>query len=151
MPSRPRRVVLRSRAPRRASGAEWIPAAGPAPADHADPDEAAPGLTLSTSTDVEAARAALRHALLELDRSASSARADERDACECRAYARDEVQAAAGAYARALRREGVGLPAALLTVRLTVTQEAADRLPHAVYAAVQRDATQCCLEAFYPH
>lgn len=75
----------------------------------------------------------------------------ERAAWEDREVGRDQVHAAAGAYARALRREGAGLPAALLTVRVIVAQEASGRLPRAVYTSVQRDAARCCLEAFYAH
>ncbi len=66
----------------------------------------------------------------------------------------DCVYAAAGAYARALRREGVGLPAALVAVRVTVDAALARDaafLPLAAFAAVQRDAARCCLEAFYAH
>jgi hypothetical protein len=66
----------------------------------------------------------------------------------------DCVYAAAGAYARALRREGVGLPAALVAVRETVDAALARDavfLPLAAFAAVQRDAARCCLEAFYAH
>ncbi len=71
-------------------------------------------------------------------------------AWEARKSAHDRVHVAAGAYARALRREGVGLPAALAAVHAVVAGSAA-RLPAAPHAAVQRDATRCCLEAFYAH
>jgi hypothetical protein len=80
--------------------------------------------------------------------------AAERDAWEARVFARDRghdrVYAAAGDYARALRREGVGLPAVLAAVRATVADDAL-WLSAAAHAAVQRDAAQCCLEAFYAH
>ncbi|GJG87322.1 hypothetical protein tb265_25030 [Gemmatimonadetes bacterium T265] len=78
----------------------------------------------------------------------------ERDAWEAREFARDlayeRAYTAAGAYARALRREGVGLPAALVAVRATVADDALC-LPTTAHAAVQRDAARCCLEAFYAH
>ena len=80
----------------------------------------------------------------------SAAERDASDASEAREGARDRVYAAAGAYALALRREGVGLPAALVAVRTTVAADAAG-LPWSAHAAMQRDAARCCLEAFYAH
>jgi hypothetical protein len=68
--------------------------------------------------------------------------------------ARDRVYAAAGVYARALRREGVGLPAALVAVRATVVAAVAldgVDLPPGPLDALQRAAARCCLEAFYAH
>ncbi len=65
-------------------------------------------------------------------------------------HACDRVHAAVGAYARALRRDGVGLLAALAAVRATFVQDGT-LLPSAVLAAVHRDAMRCCLEAFYAH
>lgn len=149
MPSRPRRPAPRLSAP---PILRALPPAHP-------PDAAAHQLTVSARTPLEAAHGALRDALLDLGRPARDAEAawedDARppaagDASEARGGARDRVNAAAGVYARALRRDRVGLPAALVAVRATVAQDAAF-LPVEVFAGVQRDAAQCCLEAFYAH
>jgi hypothetical protein len=62
------------------------------------------------------------------------------------------VYAALDAYARAERRDGAGLPAALAALGDAVDDaaatEASGLLPPAVLAAVHRDATQCCRAAF---
>jgi hypothetical protein len=60
------------------------------------------------------------------------------------------VNEAVGAYARALRRDGVGLLAALAAVRSTVVQDGA-LLRTPVFAVVHQEAVRCCLEAFYAH
>jgi hypothetical protein len=65
-------------------------------------------------------------------------------------YAHDRVHAAVGAYARALRRDGVGLPAALVAVRATV-MHGAPFVAAEAFAAVQRDAADCCLAAYFAH
>lgn len=66
--------------------------------------------------------------------------------------ARDAAYAALGAYARALRHDGLPFAAALAALGATVDDaaaaEAAGLLPPALLAAVQRDATQCCRVAF---
>jgi hypothetical protein len=69
-----------------------------------------------------------------------------------RPSARDAAYAALGAYARALRQDGLRLPAALATLGAAVDDaaaaEAAGLLPPALLAAVQCDAAQCCRAAF---
>lgn len=66
--------------------------------------------------------------------------------------ARDAVYAALGAYARAERGEGLGLPAVRAAVSDLVDDAAAGEagglLPPALLAAIQRDAVQCCRAAF---
>jgi hypothetical protein len=66
--------------------------------------------------------------------------------------ARDVAYAALGAYACALRDDGLSFPAALVALG-TAVDEAANgaaeqMLPPALLAAVQRDATQCCRAVF---
>jgi hypothetical protein len=65
---------------------------------------------------------------------------------------RDAAYAALATYARALRHDGMLLPAALATVGAVVDDaadsEAAGLLAPALLAAVQRDATQCCRTVF---
>lgn len=74
----------------------------------------------------------------------------ERRAWEAHAFACDRVNTAVGTYARALRRDGVGLAAALVAVRATV-QHGTTAFSARTFAAVRRDAAQCCLEALYAH
>ncbi len=66
--------------------------------------------------------------------------------------ARDVAYAALGAYARALRDDGMPFAAALAVLGDAVDDaadaEAAGLLPPALLAAVQRDAAQCCRAAF---
>jgi hypothetical protein len=76
--------------------------------------------------------------------------AADRGAWEEHAFGRDRVNEAVAAYARALRRDRVELPAALAAVRATLVGDAL-RLRPAVFAAMQREAVRCCLEAFYAH
>ena len=106
------------------------------------------GLVMTARTEVEAAHGALRDTLLDLASPRFEADAD--DLAAAHSAARDRVHEAVGTYARALRRDGVGLPAALVAVRATV-QDDTPALPFEVFAAVRRDAAQCCLEAFYAH
>ncbi|HEY0776521.1 MAG TPA: hypothetical protein VGD56_01020 [Gemmatirosa sp.] len=77
-------------------------------------------------------------------------RSRERSAWEAHESAHDRVFAATMDYGRALRRAGVLLPVALVAVRATV-RDATVLLSAAALAAVQRDAAQCCREAFYAH
>jgi hypothetical protein len=76
----------------------------------------------------------------------------ERGAQRTPASARDAAYAALAAYARALRSDGVLLPAALVTLGAAVDEaaaaEGAGLLPPALLAAVQQDATQCCRTVF---
>jgi hypothetical protein len=71
---------------------------------------------------------------------------------DVRPSARDAAYAALGAYARALRHDGLPFAAALAAVGTAVDHaadvEAAGLLPPALLAAVQRDATQCCRAVF---
>jgi hypothetical protein len=66
--------------------------------------------------------------------------------------ARDAAYAALGAYARALRHDGMPLSAALAALGTAVDDaaalEAAGLLAPALLAALQRDAAQCCRAAF---
>jgi hypothetical protein len=66
--------------------------------------------------------------------------------------ARDAAYAALGAYARALRRDGMPFGAVLATLGTAVDDaaalEAAGLLAPALLAAVQRDAAQCSRTAF---
>ncbi len=66
--------------------------------------------------------------------------------------ARDVAYAALGAYARALRDDGMPFAAALAVLGDAVDDaadaEAAGLLPPALLAAVQRDAAQCCRAVF---
>lgn len=128
----------------------------------------------SVHSETEAAHAALRAALTEfggtrlrtahdsqaIDRWENDAgpvrsahagdghiRRRERRAWEAHERAHSHLYQAVGAYARALRQDGVGLAAALVTVRATVGG-AAGRCAPAVLAALQRDAARCCVEAF---
>ena len=106
------------------------------------------GLVMTARTEVEAADGALRDALLDL----TSPRFEEAtdDASAAHEAARDRVHAVVGVYARALRRDGVGLLAVLAAVRATLLQDGG-RLRSAAFAALHHDAMQCCREAFYAH
>lgn len=147
--------------------------ASPAPAVAPAPTSAAPAAPGSSHSAAEAAHAALRAALAEFggtrlrtahdsqeldrwDNDGGPVRAHagdghirrrERRAWEAHEGAHDHVYQAVGAYARALCQYHVGLPAALVTVRATVG-DVAGWLAPAVLAALQRDAAQCCTEAF---
>ena len=76
----------------------------------------------------------------------------ERGAHDAPPSARDAAYAALGAYASALRHDGMPFAAALTAVGAAVEDaaaaEAAGLLPPALLAAVQSDAAQCCRAVF---